>query len=184
MNYLDIVLGLPLLWGIYRGFTKGLIISAASLMALILGVYAAIHFSPFFGVYINNWFHPDPKHLKVLSFALTFILVVILVRLIGWGLDKLIKAVALGFFNRFLGVFFNGLKWAFILSILISIMDSSERLKYLIDEKVKDDSVLYRPVARIAPLVFPYLKFEKQIEKKDEAEEENSSEVPPESKEV
>ncbi len=179
MNYLDIALGLPLLWGIFHGFTKGLIISVASLLALILGVYAAIHFSPFFGVYINNWFHPDPRHLKVLSFALTFILVVILVKLIGWGLDRLIKAVAMGFLNRFLGVLFNGLKWAFILSVLISIMDSSERMKNLIDEQVKDESVLYRPLARIAPLVFPYLNFDKLMIKPGDSED-----IPVEGKDI
>jgi membrane protein required for colicin V production len=175
MNYLDIVIALPLLWGVYRGFTKGLIISVASLLALVLGIYIAIHFSSFFGEYINRWFHPDPKRLKVLSFAITFLIVVILVRLIGWGLDKLIKAVALGFVNRFLGVFFNLLKWAFILSILISIMDSGDRTKNLIDEKVKDESILYRPVSMIAPFIFPFLNFDKIKEKmKDSSNKLNS----------
>jgi membrane protein required for colicin V production len=159
MNYLDVALALPLLWGVYRGFTKGLIISVATLAALILGVFAAVYFSSFFGGYINNWFHPNPKHLKILSFALTFVLVVIVVRLIGWGLDKLIKAVALGFANRLLGVFFNVLKWAFILSVLISIMDSTEGTRNLINAQSKEESVLYRPISKIAPFVFPFLKF-------------------------
>ncbi len=160
MNYLDIIIALPLLWGIYRGFTKGLIISVASLLALILGVYAAIHFSSFFGGYVEKWFNPDPRHLKVISFTLTFILVVIFVKLLGWGLDKLIKAIALGFVNRLLGVLFNLLKWALIVSVLISIMDSAERTKTIINEKVKDESILYRPISRIATFVFPYLKFD------------------------
>jgi membrane protein required for colicin V production len=179
MNYLDIILAIPLLWGVYSGFTKGLIISAASLLALILGVFAAIYFSSFFGGYINSWFHPDPRHLKVLSFALTFILVVMIVRLIGWGLDKLIKAVALGFINRLLGVFFNVIKWVFILSVLISIMDSAEQTKNLINKQVKEESFLYGPVSKIAPLVFPYLKFGVLKKKVD-----NSSEKPAEFKQI
>jgi membrane protein required for colicin V production len=161
MNYLDVALALPLLYGVYRGFTKGLIISVASLAALVLGVFAAVYFSSFFGGYINKWFHPDPKHLKVLSFAVTFILVVIVVRLIGWGLDKMIKAVALGFANRLLGVLFSVLKWAFILSVLISIMDSTLTTKNLINEQSKQESILYRPISKIAPFVFPFLKFER-----------------------
>jgi len=165
MNYLDIILGLPLLYAVYKGFTKGLIISVATLLALILGVYAAIHFSGFFEFYIEKWFHPDPRYLNILSFAATFLIVVILVRLIGWGLDKLITAIALGFVNRLLGVVFSVLKWAFFLSVLISIFDAGERTKSLIDEKVKDESVLYRPVSRIAPYVFPYLNFEELKEK-------------------
>lgn len=161
MNYLDIIIALPLIWGIYRGFTKGLIISAASLLALILGVYITIHFSSYFSGYFNNWVHPDPKHLKLLSFALTFVIVVIIVRLIGWLLDKFIKAVALGFVNRLLGVLFNLLKWVFILSVLISIIESGESSKYLLNEQVKNESVLYKPVSSLAPLIFPYLNFDR-----------------------
>ncbi len=160
MTYLDVFIALPLLWGIYSGFTKGLIISVATLVALILGVYAAIHFSPFVGEYLNSWFHPNPKHLNLLSFALTFILVVIVVRLIGWILDRFVKAVALGFVNRLLGVVFSVLKWAFILSVLFSIIDSSEFTKGILKEEVKDESILYRPISKVAPFVFPYLNFE------------------------
>jgi membrane protein required for colicin V production len=167
MNYLDIILALPLIWGIYRGFTKGLIISVASLLALVLGIYVAIHFSSFFGVYIDKWLHPDPKNLKIFSFALTFVFVVIIVRLIGWGLDKLVKAVALGFVNRILGIAFNVMKWVLILSVLISIGDSSERTRKIINENTKDESYLYRPISKIAPFIFPYLKFDLLKDKTD-----------------
>ncbi len=161
MNYLDVILALPLLWGIYNGFTKGLIISVATLLALILGVYAAIHFSSFLGVYLDNWFHPNPKYLKALSFSVTFIAVVILVRLVGWALDKFVKVIALGLVNRMLGVFFNLLKWGFILSVLISILNSSELTGNIIKDETKEESLLYKPVAAIAPFVFPYLNFDR-----------------------
>jgi len=179
MTYLDVALALPLLYGVYRGFTKGLILSVASLLALLLGIFAAIKFSSYFGGYIDNWFQPDPKHLKVLSFALTVLRVVIIVRLIGWGLDKLVKAVALGFVNRLLGVVFNVMTWAFLLSVLISIADSSEYTKNIINEKHKDESVLYRPLSKVAPLVFPYLNFDMMKEKIND-----SATQPPEEKTI
>ena len=47
MNYIDIILAIPLVWAVYRGFTKGFIIEIASLIAMVLGVYGAIHFSYF-----------------------------------------------------------------------------------------------------------------------------------------
>lgn len=167
MNYLDIIIALPILWGIYRGFTKGFIISVASLLSLILGIYAAIHFASFFGIYIDKWFHPNPKHLKVYAFAVAFVLVVIAVRLIGWGLDRFVKTTSLGIVNRLAGVFFNVLKWMFILSVLISIIDSSDRTKNMIKEKDKGGSFLFNPVSKLAPIVFPYLKFDKIKEKLD-----------------
>ncbi len=45
MNWLDIVLAIPLLWFTYKGFRNGLIIELASLAALILGIFIALHFS-------------------------------------------------------------------------------------------------------------------------------------------
>ena len=47
MNYFDYLLLLPLVYGLYRGFTKGLIIELASLVALIAGVYGAMYLSSF-----------------------------------------------------------------------------------------------------------------------------------------
>ena len=56
MNWLDIVLAIPLLWFLYRGFRNGLIIELASLAALILGIYAALHFSFYVQEYLEKNF--------------------------------------------------------------------------------------------------------------------------------
>jgi membrane protein required for colicin V production len=45
MNTLDIILAAILLFGLVRGFMKGLFVELATLVALLLGVYGAIHFS-------------------------------------------------------------------------------------------------------------------------------------------
>ena len=42
MNYLDIILGSLILYGAVKGFFKGLIIEAASLVALIAGIVGAL----------------------------------------------------------------------------------------------------------------------------------------------
>ncbi|MCB0383139.1 MAG: CvpA family protein, partial [Psychroserpens sp.] len=47
MAIIDIILGALLLFGLIRGFLKGLFVEVASLVALIAGVYGAIHFSNF-----------------------------------------------------------------------------------------------------------------------------------------
>lgn len=161
MNYLDVILALPLLWGVYRGFKKGLIISVASLVALVLGIYIAVHFASFFSGYIHAWFNPAPQYLKVITFAIVFLIIVILVRLLGWGLDRMIKSASLGFVNRILGALFNVLKWAFIVSAIISLFEGGSPTRNFIKEQTKEDSILYKPLSAVAPFVFPYLKFEK-----------------------
>ena len=56
MNWLDIVLAIPLLWFMYKGFRNGLIIELASLAALILGIYVALHFSFYVKDYLVDSF--------------------------------------------------------------------------------------------------------------------------------
>jgi membrane protein required for colicin V production len=44
LNLLDIIILIPLLLFAYNGYKKGLIIEIATLIALVLGIYASIHF--------------------------------------------------------------------------------------------------------------------------------------------
>ena len=45
MNSLDIVIAIPLLYGLIKGFTNGLIKEITGLLGLIIGVYIALNFS-------------------------------------------------------------------------------------------------------------------------------------------
>ena len=75
-------------------------------------------------------------------------------------MDKLVKAVALGFVNRLAGLAFAVLRTAFLISIVLVILNSIDRRAPFIPEQHKENSLLYRPLSRLAPAVFPYLDFE------------------------
>jgi membrane protein required for colicin V production len=165
MNYLDIIIAIPLLWAVYQGFTKGFVIALASLVALIAGIYCAILFSGFTGIYIDRWFSPNPKYLPLISFSVTFIVVVGIVYLIAFVIDRIIKATGMGLLNRIIGVIFNLAKMALILSVIMSLFNYAGVIKPLIPDKQKDESLLYNPISKVAPAVFPYLKFEEWKEK-------------------
>ena len=47
MNYLDIIIVVPLLYGFIKGLSNGLVNEVTSLLALFIGVYMAINFSIF-----------------------------------------------------------------------------------------------------------------------------------------
>ena len=47
MNKIDILLLVILAFGAVRGFMRGVIIEMASLLAIVIGIYGAIHFSFF-----------------------------------------------------------------------------------------------------------------------------------------
>ena len=47
MNYLDLIFCIPLIWGFWKGWQKGLIIELSMLAALLLGVWGGIKFSDY-----------------------------------------------------------------------------------------------------------------------------------------
>ena len=61
MAIIDIIIGALLLFGLIRGFSKGLFVEVASLVALVAGVYGAIHFSNFAAEFLENKFNQSKK---------------------------------------------------------------------------------------------------------------------------
>lgn len=161
MNVIDIIIMVPLAWSAYKGFSKGLIISVASLLALLLGIYGAIQFSDITSSYLIENFDFNTEYLPVISFAITFILIVFGVHFLARVLDKIAKAVALGPVNRILGGLFGILKTAFIISIIITLVIKFDEKTGVISQEQKESSLLFEPLAGFAPLVFPYLDFNK-----------------------
>lgn len=155
MNWLDVVLAIPMLWFLYRGFRNGLIIELASLAALVLGIYIALHFSFYIEGWLNDNFEISEKYLYIISFALTFIIVAVLVFLAGKIIHKLVGIVFLGFLNRLAGGIFGLFKAALVLSVIIYFINGFD--PGLIRADVKESSVLYDPVESIVPFIIPRL---------------------------
>lgn len=164
MNYFDIIFAVPLAWGIFRGFKKGLIIEVASLIAAVVGVWGAVHFSYF----ISDLLNLTSPYSPFISFAITFVIIVIIVFLIAKLIEKSINLLALGFLNKLAGAFFGFMKIAFLLSILLLIINKASVDKPLIPEEVQKGSLLYPPISAFAPYVIPKLNFE-EIKKKLES---------------
>ena len=167
MNVLDLILIIPLAWALYRGITKGLIYSVASLLALFLGILGAIHFSFLTEGYIQSWFNLNPKYLPLASFLVTFMLIVAGIHILAFVFDKVIKAVALGIVNRIAGGIFNVLKVAFILSVLLSVVNYLDTFSNIVPDEKKESSILYSPISSFAPALFPYLRIDDLKERYD-----------------
>jgi len=155
MNFIDIILGIPLLWGLYKGLNKGLFASLASLIALIAGIYIAVHFSHIVGGYLERFVDWPVGTMKLLAFAVTFLLVVIAVSLTGKILTKFADYAALGVINKILGAAFGVLKFAFIASVIILFVDAINQKITFIQQDTLDSSLLYTPVKKFAPTLLP-----------------------------
>ncbi|SDB60064.1 membrane protein required for colicin V production [Flavobacteriaceae bacterium MAR_2010_188] len=166
MNILDIIILIFLLLGIVRGFMRGLFVEVASLVALVAGIYGAIHFSHYASEFLTQHVEWEEKYINVAAFAVTFIIIVLVIALAGRALTKLADFAALGIFNKILGALFGGLKIGLILSIIMMVLDNADRTFGFLDEETKKESALYEPIQSIAPAIFPAL-----VEAADKIEE-------------
>ena len=170
MTVIDIVLGALLLFGLVRGFMKGLFVEIASLLALVLGVYGAIHFSDFAASFLNSRVDWDEKYINIVAFAITFVVIVLAIVLAGKALTKLADFAALGILNKLLGGVFGVLKIGLILSILLIVFDKMNNTLPFIQEEDLEESILYKPVKSVAPIIFPSILNDKKEETSTEAE--------------
>ncbi|MDF2438848.1 MAG: hypothetical protein K0Q95_3224 [Bacteroidota bacterium] len=155
MNYIDIILCIPLIWGLYKGFMKGLIVEAATFIAFGLGVWGGIHFSEMVAASIREKFHWNSAYLPIVSFAITFLGIVILIYFIAKLIQRMAEGMALGPINKIGGAIFGALKFALVMSVVIFIIDSVEASYPMVSFKTKEESLLYKPVGKIAPMLIP-----------------------------
>ncbi|MBI5219751.1 MAG: CvpA family protein [Bacteroidia bacterium] len=158
MNAIDIVILIPLLWGAYKGFTKGLIVEVASIAALLMGVYGALKFSGYIAGALIEKFGMTTQYTPVISFAVTFVIIVAAVYLIAKLVDRLAEKVSLGIANKILGAIFGIVKFALILSIIFIIFNKVDEKSSLVSKETKEKSLLYNPLARLSAFIFPALE--------------------------
>lgn len=158
MNWIDFVIIALLGFGLVQGFIDGLVIEVAELAALILGVWGAIHFSGYIAVRLSEWFDMQTAWLGIIAFAITFVIIVVAINLLGKLLDSLMKAVALGFILRVLGAIFGIIKTALILSVVFVFLNTLNQKRAFLPSDRIAKSYLYNPIADIVPAIFPIVE--------------------------
>ncbi len=155
MNVFDIVIAALLIFGFVRGVMKGLFVEVASLAALIGGVYGAIHFSYFIGDFLKEAVSWDQEYVSLAAFAGTFITIIVTIALLGKILTKLADFAALGIINKILGGVFGAIKIGLILSVVFIFFGKMNDTIPFVKKETLDESILYAPVKKIAPTIFP-----------------------------
>jgi membrane protein required for colicin V production len=171
MSIVDIILGIILVFAFYTGLKQGLFVTLASLIGIIAGVYGAIYFSHYAAAYLSGAFNWSEQTTNLAAFAVTFLIIVFVISLAGKLLTKIADFAALGIINKLAGGVFNAIKYAFIISVIFMYINATTSISgYMISEEKKADSVLYGPVASIAPMVLPNLLAEFENYRKDDGE--------------
>jgi len=155
MNTFDIILIAILIFGFVRGLFKGLFVEVASLVSLIAGIYGAIHFSYFIGNLLKDHVSWEERYITVVSFAITFGVIVICISLLGKMFTKIADFASLGFLNKLLGGVFGALKLGLILSVVLLVFSKLNNTIPFISKDQIEESVIYKPLKELAPTLLP-----------------------------
>ena len=158
MNKIDILLLVILGFGLVRGFMRGLIIEMASLLAIVVGIYGAIHFSFFTARLLGELMPSSQQTIEVVAFGLTLIVLMLAVMFLAKVLTKMLKAAELGFLNRLAGALFGVLKAAVIVGSLFVFLERTFQTEKWLSPSASpsalSESVLYVPVKSISAVVY------------------------------
>lgn len=144
---LDLVFAVLIILAIIKGYQRGLIVGIFSLIAIIIGLAAAIKLSTVVADYIGKAVKISDQWLPLISFAIVFFVVVLLVRLGANAIQKAAETVMLGWANRLGGII---LYIAIYITIFSVVLFYAEQIK-LIQPAAKEKSVSYSYVQPWGP---------------------------------
>lgn len=156
MNMLDLFIGVFLGVGAYFGWKQGLIMSVFQLVAVVLGLYVAFHFSNQIALLFVS--SSDGFVIPLLAFVLVLIGVYFLVKISGRLFERSVKFAWPSVLNNVFGAVIGALKWGFFagsLFLILSPIDSSGRI---ISHKAKQDSLFYNCTVGFTETIMPGVK--------------------------
>jgi len=146
---LDLIYAIIVLLAILHGYRRGLVVGLFSLVAVIIGIAAAMKLSIVAGKYISKVIKIPDQWLPVISFAIVFLLVVLLIRWGARAIGKAVEMLWLGWVNRIGGVLFYVAIYTIIFSVLLFY---AEQMKLLQPETI-NKSVTYSFIQPWGPKV-------------------------------
>lgn len=136
---LDLVFVIILVLAIFKGYRRGLIVGLFSFIAFIVGLAAAIKLSAIVAGYIGKAVNVSDQWLPIISFAVVFMLVVLLVRLGANLIQRTIEIAMLGWVNRLGGIILYAALYITIFSIVIFYAEQV----HLVKPQTIDKSITY-----------------------------------------
>ena len=154
MGFLDIILAMLLVYGLYKGLRNGFFVEIASLVALIAGLFGAIHFSYIAGGYLSELVQWEQQYINLVAFIITFVIIVLLIHVVGKLLSKVTEFSLLGILNKLAGGVFGALKTAVIIGALLIYFDKLNENADIVKQETINTSILYTPLKDIGGFVF------------------------------
>ena len=157
MNFIDILIAIPVGYAAWKGFKHGFIIELFTLLALLVGIYIGIHFSDLTATWLKTTFSWDSPYLPVVAFTITFLGVGAMIYFGGKVVERMIKVVNLTPVNKVFGIIFATLKMLYIVSVVLVLVESYAEKGGFFPQETRDKSLLYQPVRNVSMKTVPAL---------------------------
>ena len=151
MNSLDIYILIPIVFGFIIGIFRGMVKEIISLMVIFIGILFSRNLAPFISVWLMKWFKISVTSVQPISIIIAFLLIAIVLIIIGKIIHKMVKALSLGSINAVIGGIISTIKYALIVSVLLVLLEALDNQFAFLDENLKSESALYKPVKNFAP---------------------------------
>ena len=155
MGFIDVIIIILLLIGLYKGIKNGFFVEIASLVAFVIGVFIAIKFSYVVKDIIVNWVDWSPETVQITAFALTIVLVIAIIHLSAALFTKIADFAFLGWVNTLFGGIFGVLKSMLALGIFLTLVQKVNIDHVLISKEKQEASIFYRPLQNGVVYIFP-----------------------------
>ncbi len=146
---LDIIYVVVIILAVIQGFRRGLIVGLFSLIAIIIGIAAAMKLSTVVAGFIGRNTNVPEEWLPLISFAVIFLIVVVLVRLGARAIEKTVEIAMLGWVNKLGGIVFYVALYTIVFSVLLFYVEQMG----LVKQDTIDKSVIYSFVQPLGPKV-------------------------------
>ena len=155
MNWLDVILLLPLLVGLVRGFMRGFISEVIAIVVVILGVIGARLWAPAFSEWLLRQFAWPQGACEVVAYTLIFLAIAILLSIFARLLTRFMRAIHLGWANRLLGGLFGFTKYGLLVLVAVFIVDRTNRsFHYLDNAPIVKQSVIYPIMVQACGIIY------------------------------
>lgn len=136
---IDIIFAVMLIIAIMKGYQRGLIVGLFSLVAIVIGIAAAMKLSAVVAGYIGKAVKVSEEWLPIISFVVVFVVVLLLIRLGAKAIERTVEVVMLGWVNKLGGI----LLYAAIYTLVFSVLLFYAEQMHLIKQDTIDRSVTY-----------------------------------------
>lgn len=148
MKAIDIIILIPLLWGAYKGFSRGLLMELATIIGFVLATIVGFHFMDQSIQWLKPYLDDYPEILPFAGFISVFIVVLICVTLLAKLLKSVLDITLIGVMDDVAGAILGVLKWGFVISVVCWLIhQSSFQLPY----EFVDGAVIYPVMLSYAP---------------------------------